>query len=241
MKRLLLWTIGLLTLVIVLAFAYFHIKSEPLPSSQVNGDELAKRMLLAVDKPAFDSIKFLSWNFNNTNEYIWNKTDNKVVVKTKEVTTFLDLNSITGKAYKEGNLLTGDASAKAINRAWSSWCNDSFWALGHFKLFDPGTTRKEINLLNGQTGLLVSYQSGGVTPGDSYLWILNENKIPTGFKLWVKMLPIKGLLASWDNWTTTQSNAKFSQSHKISFYTSKVTNFKEGNSWEDFGYNSVSF
>ena len=33
--------------------------------------------------------------------------------------------------------------------------------------------------------------------------------------MWVDILPIDGLEASWDQWTTTQSGAKLPTSHKF--------------------------
>jgi hypothetical protein len=46
----------------------------------------------------------------------------------------------------------------------------------------------------------VTYTSGGVTPGDSYLWILDENDRPIAWKFWVQKIPIGGLESSWGDW-----------------------------------------
>ena len=65
--------------------------------------------------------------------------------------------------------------------------------------------------------LLVTYISGGTTPGDSYLWHLDESGNPSSFQMWVSILPIKGLEASWQGWITTESGAKFPTFHKLLF------------------------
>ena len=62
---------------------------------------------------------------------------------------------------------------------------------------------------------MVSYDSGGVTPGDSYLWILDDTGLPTAYKMWVKIIPIGGINASWDNWMITESGAYLPTSHKL--------------------------
>jgi hypothetical protein len=241
MKKVILWVLGIIALLILSLFILIQIKSEPLPVSSVNGDILANKMLTAVNKPAFDSVKFLSWNFGNRHQYVWDKVENKAIVKMKDLTVYLDLNTIKGKAYKNDQLLKDKDLDKAISKAWSNWCNDSFWAFGQFKIFDKGTSRSEIPMPDGKKALLVTYSSGGVTPGDSYLWLLDDNYIPTAFKLWVNIIPLKGQLATWENWIKGNSQAMYSQEHKISFITTKVSDIREGIDWRDFGYDSVSF
>ena len=45
-------------------------------------------------------------------------------------------------------------------------------------------------------GIGTSYSSSsGVTPGDSYLWVLDD-KLPTAWRLWVSVVPIPG----WTSW-----------------------------------------
>jgi hypothetical protein len=68
-----------------------------------------------------------------------------------------------------------------------------------YKVRDPGTERKVVNTKMGK-GLLVTYTSGGVTPGDSYLWILDQNNRPVKWKMWVSIIPLGGLEFTWEDW-----------------------------------------
>ena len=102
-----------------------------------------------------------------------------------------------------------------IDKALKNFNNDSFWLVAPYKVFDQGTQRAIVELKNGTNGLLVTYNSGGTTPGDSYLWILNENGFPSAYKMWVSIIPIGGLEASWDDWLVTQSGAFLPKSHKL--------------------------
>ena len=69
------------------------------------------------------------------------------------------------------------------------------------KAFDPGTSRALLKLPNGNDGLLVHYNSGGVTPGDTYLWHLDENGLPVAWQMWVGIIPVGGMQFSWEDWT----------------------------------------
>ena len=84
-----------------------------------------------------------------------------------------------------------------------------------YKVFDKGTKRSIVITEDGSEALLVTYTSGGDTPGDSYLWLLNDNGFPYSFKMWVKVLPIGGLQADWDDWLVSKSGAFLPKSHKI--------------------------
>ena len=68
---------------------------------------------------------------------------------------------------------------------------------------------------DGKDALLVTYTKGGTTPGDSYLWHFDENGKPKSYQMWVDILPIDGLEASWDNWITTESGAILPTTHKL--------------------------
>lgn len=52
-----------------------------------------------------------------------------------------------------------------------------------YKVFDKGVERTLIKTKNNKDVLLVTYTSGGSTPGDSYLWLLDDNEKPNAFKI----------------------------------------------------------
>ena len=55
----------------------------------------------------------------------------------------------------------------------------------------------------------------GVTPGDRYLWVLDEQGLPTAWQMWVRILKIDGLEATWEDWVTLPAGAKISTRHRI--------------------------
>ena len=176
-------------------------------------EALADKMLMALNKPAYDSLTLLQWSFPREHHFVWDKKQNLVNVKWEDYEVDLDPNTTSGIAKKANRVLDGDEQYKAVQKAWSLFANDSFWLVAPYKVRDPGTKRKIVELEGGETGLMVTYSSGGVTPGDSYLWIIGEDGRPKAWKMWVKIIPIGGLKFTWEDWQQ-QGGAWFAPKHQ---------------------------
>jgi len=238
--------IGVLALTAILfigGYAFIKSKDMPLPvgTNPSGGDQLAQAMLTAVNKPAFDTIKYMKWNFADRNQYVWDKQINRVQVTMEEDMVLLDLNEVTGKAYSGGIEQIGDGATELVQAAWANWCNDSFWMLAPFKVFDPGTTRTLVPQEGQGMGLLVTYEGGGVTPGDSYLWILNKDNTPSRYRMWTSIIPIGGALASWDEWKTLYNGDRVSTQHDLGVIQVAITNMDAGESLSDIGVSEDIF
>ena len=108
-----------------------------------------------------------------------------------------------------------------IKTAEKYFNNDSFWLVAPYKIFDSGTERRIVEYEN-KDALLITYTSGGSTPGDSYLWILNEKYIPTSFKMWTSIIPIGGVSGSWSDWKVTESGIKLPTKHILSLFDMEI-------------------
>ncbi len=80
------------------------------------------------------------------------------------------------------------------------------------KLLINGTIRTIENFDN-QEVLRVTYTSGGTTPGDSYVWILDDNFVPNSYKMYLKNGRMNGTSATWENWITTESGTLLPTNH----------------------------
>ena len=210
--------IGYVFLALVLfLLAFYFIKNESLPDGErsLNADYMAAKMTTALNKQAWDSTKTVSWTFRGTNDYIWDRIENKVNVKWGEIEVSLDPETITGDVKVDGKILEGNEAQSLIKKAWDNFNNDSFWLCAPFKVFDPGVERSIITLGDGREGLMVTYSSGGTTPGDTYVWILGEDNKPTSVKMWVSILPIGGMEFTWENYKTLPSGALLAQNHQL--------------------------
>ena len=218
---------GILLLLGIIAFGVvYYLYNEPLPTGESGpeADALANRMLDALNYNNYKNTAILEWSFRGgSHSYQWNKQKNEVSVSWDDYTVALDLiNTGSSIAYQDGERLNYEESQSLITDAQSYFNNDSFWLVAPFKVFDSGTERKLIQLEDGSEGLLVTYTKGGDTPGDTYLWILERSGIPKSFKLWVQILPIGGLEATWDGWSKTETGVLLPASHSLGPITFKM-------------------
>lgn len=211
---------AILFLIAVIAI-YFFVNNESLPEGQKGkeADALATKMLEAMNFDAYKNTEIIEWNFTGNHYYKWLKQEDIVEVSWDDYKVVLHTNSPEKSIVFENNVLITDNDR--IKEATDLYNNDSFWVVAPFKILDPGTERSIVNY-EGKEALLVTYTSGGTTPGDSYLWILDENYMPVAFKMWTKIIPIGGVYATWNNWKTTEAGIKLPQSHKLSLFGIEV-------------------
>jgi len=234
------WLLGILMFLALAAFAYVKFSSEDLPSGVkgAEADALAIDMMNALNKPAWDQLRYVQWTFfRGKNHYQWDKKSNRAIIRWDDHKVVMDLDAVEGKATKGGEVLSGEEKQAAVSKAWSNWCNDSFWLIAPFKTFDPGVERSVVEK-DGRKGLLVTYNSGGVTPGDAYLWWLDENKKPTSWQMWVDILPLKGIENTWEGWKTLPGGAMVSTAHGGLPMKAELTNVNAGMSPSDIGLNN---
>lgn len=210
-----------LTLPSLLFFGFIYYKyNEDLPVG-ISGEQanaLAHKMLLALDHNAYEETNYLEWTFKRRHHYKWQKDEKKCVVQFEDYKVNLDLSDYSkSKVYVHSFEIQGGKQKEILQKAIDYFNNDSFWLVAPYKVFDEGVTRSLVKQPNGEHALLVTYTSGGSTPGDSYLWLLEDSGKPKAFKMWTSILPIQGVEASWSDWATTESGAQLPTYHKLLF------------------------
>ncbi|UKM64205.1 hypothetical protein GSB9_00752 [Flavobacteriaceae bacterium GSB9] len=218
------------TLPSLLFFGFLYIKYDedlPVGIEGQQAEELAHKMLDALDFDAYQKTNYLEWTFKNRRHYEWNKEDNTCTVYWKENKVVLNLSDYSkSKVFIHNFRSENDMVDGLIDKAIGYFENDSFWVVAPYKIFDKGTKRQLVKTEDDKDALLVTYTLGGSTPGDSYLWHLDENGMPTSFQMWVNILPIDGLEATWSDWTTTESGAKLPTFHKFLFFGLELNGIK---------------
>ena len=217
-----------LTLPSLLFFAFVYFKyNEPRPQG-IEGekaDVLAIKMLEALNTEAYKNTDYLAWSFRNNHHYQWHKTKGRCKVTWSHFMVDLNLkNPKDSEVYVDRQLYRGEEKARLIKKALDLFNNDSFWLVAPYKVFDDGTKRELIETYDGKQALLVTYTAGGSTPGDSYLWHLDDDFKPKSFQMWVDIIPIGGLEASWNHWKETSTGALLPTHHDLLFFSIALNN-----------------
>ncbi len=203
-------------------------------------DDLARKMMSSVNCEAWEQTTWVKWTFAG-HRYIWDKKRNLLQAEWGNKKVLLQLDNQQGLVYQSGQLISGKKADKARQKAWAFFCNDSFWLNPVCKAFDPGTERTRVELADGGSGVAVTYTSGGVTPGDTYLWELDQQFRPKRWRMWVKILPVGGMPADWINWRQLQGGAWIARQRTLGPMKLSFDDVSAGNYWEELGLQADPF
>jgi hypothetical protein len=228
------WTLGIV--VVLGTIGYFAMdEKRPVATEGAEAEALTDKLLAAVNKPAYDSLHYLQWTYRGNHHYLWDKQRNLAEVTHGKRRVVLQPDSLRGLAYEDGKPMEGKAQDDAVQKDLTAFWNDGFWLIAPFKVRDPGTKRGIVVNEDGSKSLMVTYDSGGRTPGDHYLWHLDANGRPTAWQLWVKILPIGGLRFGWEDWQQLPGGAWVASSRTTKLMDLHVDDIKGGQAWSDFG------
>ncbi|MBZ9650832.1 hypothetical protein [Psychroflexus montanilacus] len=215
--------IAILSLLIIITIAGFLI-SKDIPKGQQGpeADELAEEILEELNYEAFKTTKRISWTFAGIHSYDWYKNDNYVIVKSEDYKVKIDLDNYDKSEVLSSIDIEDDDLIKTCIKNFN---NDSFWLIAPYKIMEENVERRLVKEDNDES-LLVTYTSGGSTPGDSYLWKVDQNKRPTSFNMWVSIIPVGGLEAYWKDWVETESGMILSTRKTVFGVPVEITNLE---------------
>jgi len=208
----------------IILFGVIINKKRPYGLPGPDADAMARRMLEQVNAEAWERTGAVTWSFKGKRDHLWDRARGFERFRSGSREVLLRLGDHTGVARDNGQILNGDAATEALEKAWSWWANDSFWLNPAVKCFDEGVERSIVRDNEGEH-LLVAYSEGGVTPGDAYMWTMGETH-PTAWRMWVQVLPIGGLRATWDDWLQLSTGAWVATKHKLGPLTLLLTDVR---------------
>lgn len=213
-----------LLLVLLLALVVTGVAMhEPLPPELAGddgetgerADAMARAIQEAVRLEDWERTRAVRWTFRGAHEHLWDRDGGRVRVRWDDVEVRLRLHDRGGPVTVGGQAVAGDEAAELREDAYAMFINDSFWLQPTQSFFDEGVTRRVVTL-RGEEVLAITYGSGGVTPGDTYVWFGGEEGAPpVRWKMWVSILPIGGVDVSWQGWQELATGAKVSTEHLI--------------------------
>lgn len=229
MKRFLKRILYFFGFLLVLGGVVYLVFNEPLPQGQKGpeAEALAQSMLRSLNHVNYEKTRFLEWDFNGLHAYKWDRQNHTAEVSWGDHRVLLHLKDYgNSKVFTEGAEVEGEDKYDLIDKAVKYFNNDSFWVVAPFKIYDKGVERRLVKTEEYGDALLVTYTSGGSTPGDSYLWFFDDKGYPIGFKMWVSIIPIGGLEAGWKQWKFTETTTNLPTGHKILFFDLKLNDVK---------------
>lgn len=220
----------LVAMIGIVATCSYISKDLPESTEGPKAEALADQMWSNLNKAAWDSTRYVSWSFRGEHHYKWDKEANLAEISWDDNRVLLNLDKVEGVAFVNGQKIKDENSL--VQTAWSFWCNDMYWLIAPFKIRDIGTALSKTE----DNKLVVTYESGGVTPGDSYVWMLDENGRPLSYEMHVSIIPIKGVEATWEDWQQLNTGAWVSTEHIISGIGAlSLKPLKGGMSLQDIG------
>ncbi len=199
----------------------FH-KKRPRGDAGPEADALARKMLEAVNEEAWTKTGVVKWTFRGVHDHVWDRRrgyssvswgqgDDRISVR-----FYLDDHSYSIVTRGGGIVEDKQEANKLTEKAFAYWVNDSFWLNPVVKIFDGGTFRERLPPDElGRERLMVTYRSGGLTPGDAYLYTLGKDGRPVQWEMWVSILPVGGVKASFEGWIQLSTGAWIATKHGI--------------------------
>ena len=187
-----------------------------------NTQKVLKALYTAINIEKWRQTGAVRWVFSGRHTHTWDRNRGLVKVVWKDIEALLIIRDQSGRVWQKGEEVFGSKKANLLKEAWKLFVNDSFWLQPFDSLENPGVTTSVLNW-GGQDALFFEFSSGGVTPGDAYLVLLDEQGLPHTWHMWVQVLPIGGLEASWEDWVPLKTGAKVSTRHKLGPITFRLT------------------
>lgn len=204
-------------------------------------DQLADSVYWATNQECWNDSSTIAWQFGKKKE-LWDMKRELFMVEKKDVKVIISLASpATGKAYKKGIEVTGKQKSKLLAKAYHSWANDSYWLNPFPKFYDQGVNRSTYTDKKGNRHLIIYYKDNTGKIGDTYDWTIGKDYVPTGWQLYVKIIPIQKYGFTWEQWTTLPCGLKISQLHRSSAFSIHLTNVQIIDNWKDTEYEKDPF
>ncbi len=138
---------------------------------------LADEVMAAMGgRKAWDTTRYIAWNFFGARKLLWDKTTGDVRISTPNDSNvyLINIKNDVGKVMMDGQEITDPDSLNSLVRQGKGyWINDSYWLVMPFKLKDSGVTLSYLGddtMQNGNEAdvLELKFKEVGFTPDNKY-------------------------------------------------------------------------
>lgn len=188
---------------VIITASFFSCSNIPQGAPGPQAEALAQHILEQMNYEAWqNNTRAVSWSFPGGHRHFWDKSRGLVRVEWDNLIVLFDKNSMKGIAFREEVKVTDHGETNdLITKANEFFINDSYWLNPLFHIYSPGTVRSLVS-----PGVLkVHFETGGVTPGDTYVFYAGESDPVEKMRLWVSKIPIKGFSVSFTNYSQSST------------------------------------
>ena len=186
-------------------------------------EKLAADMLQAAGLPQWQKTAAVEFTFAGMRSHLWDKARGLVQYRKGDIVVRFSKDSFRGVAYEKGKRIEdGKRVWSLIEEANSAFINDTFWLQPLFHISSPGARRYLIE----PDSLRVTFFEGGVTPGDSYIFTPAADRRLQKMQMWVKILPVKGAVAEFSEYTITETGVPVALRRKTAIKDIVLSNVK---------------
>lgn len=210
--------LGIVVMIVVAAgigYLWLAPKSAPEGTEGPAAQQMAQAFMDAARMDRWPATGAITWNFGGRRTHLWDRQRGFAQVKWEGHDVLLRLADQSGIA-RNAKLekLPEIEAKKALRDAYEAHINDAFW-LNPFDSFQSPGVKFATAVVDDETGegLLVSYPTGGVTPGDRYLWIPGPDGLPKAFRMWVQIVPVGGVEFTWEDFRPIETGVLISRRH----------------------------
>ena len=201
----------------------FCSKNLPVGVKSEKAEQLYKKV---IDASAYDMwqkdiaavgfiwhAQFILDKVSIVHHFFWDKKRGFVEVSWDNIKVQFDKKNLKNTVvFIDKKVITDTKKIKDLTyEAYSFFINDSFWLNPLFTINSPDSEKLYVS----DRELLVTFNKGGVTPGDSYLFSLDESYRINSMKMWVSTIPIKGIKVTFEDYILLKKKIPFSTQHSL--------------------------
>jgi len=185
-----------------------------LAGSDARAIEIADATMEAMGgREAWDATRYIRWKFFGRRLHVWDKHTGRIRVEgvgredEKPYVILMNLQSMEGRAWRDGEELSGEAQAEMLDNGEAAWINDSYWIAMPYKLKDSGVTLKyagagEMQDNRSAEVLELTFAGVGRTPENRYkVYVANDTGLVEQWDFYADASdPEPRFQIPWHNW-----------------------------------------
>lgn len=202
-----------------------HCASFPGYNVNEQSEKLGAKMKAGANWDNWQETDAVTFLFAGNDFIFWDKKRNLVEVSWSswgdKIKVQFSQKPFAAEVWVDNEIATDPSDRSGyVKKAYERFTNHTFWFNPAYHVFSPGTKRG----ITEDGDLAVIFSSGGVTPGDKYIFKLDDSGKIKSMRMWVSIVPFKGLTASFKDYIKTESDLQVSTLHEISFFDLKLEN-----------------